>query len=246
MNKIYKKSELWFSLLWIGIYVFGSGLTDELSRRLNAPKLVTLNFHAILSLFAVLWIGKNGLLKKYGLCPPAVKSSKFLYYLPLIFVASRGLWFGVSFEKPVAETLALFLSMVLVGFLEELIFRGFLFKAMSKDNLKLAVVVSSLSFGLGHLVNLINGSGMSITDNLCQVWVAVAFGFMCVLIFHRGKSLVPCIAVHSAYNALGVFSAKTLFTERETVLISLVLFAVIVLYTLFLLKNLPKNSGNEN
>ncbi|MBR6795928.1 MAG: CPBP family intramembrane metalloprotease [Clostridia bacterium] len=246
MNRLYKKSELWFSLLWIGIYVFGSGLTDELSRRLNAPKLVTLNFHAILSIFAILWMEKNGLLKKYGICTPAVKASKFLYYLPLIFVASHGLWFGVSFEKPVAETLALFLSMVLVGFLEELIFRGFLFKAMSKDNLKLAVVVSSLSFGLGHLVNLINGSGMSVTDNLCQVLVAVAFGFMCVLIFHRGKSLVPCIAVHSAYNALGAFSAKTQFTERETVLISLVLSAVIVLYTLFLLKSLPKNSGNEN
>lgn len=239
MNKLYKKSELWFSLLWIGLYVLGSSLADEASRLLGVPKLLSLVFHAVLSLLALVWMEKNALLKKYGLCAPTAKASSFLFYLPLVFIASHGLWFGVAFTEPLSQSIC-FLSMLLVGFLEELIFRGFLFKALCKSSLKLAVTVSSLSFGLGHLVNLINGSGMELTENLCQVLMAVAFGFMCVLIFHRGKSLLPCIAVHSAFNALGGLTAKTDFTSAETVSFSLLLCGVMVIYSLILLKTLPK------
>ena len=50
--------------------------------------------------------------------------------------------------------------MLCVGFAEEVIFRGFLFRAMEKDNVKTAIIGSSVTFGLGHVLNLVNGSGM--------------------------------------------------------------------------------------
>ncbi|MBD5536303.1 MAG: CPBP family intramembrane metalloprotease [Lachnospiraceae bacterium] len=60
-----------------------------------------------------------------------------------------------------------------VGFIEEVIFRGFLFKALAENNVKSAVIISSVTFGLGHLVNLFNGSGMDLINNLCQICFAI-------------------------------------------------------------------------
>ena len=51
------------------------------------------------------------------------------------------------------------LTMLNIGFIEEIIFRGFLFKMMEKDNVKTATAVSSITFGIGHIINLCrNGS----------------------------------------------------------------------------------------
>lgn len=73
------------------------------------------------------------------------------------------------------------ISMLGVGFLEEIIFRGFLFKAMSKTSVKSAILVSSLTFGMGHIVNLLNGR--DVLETLLQLCYACAIGFVFVIIF---------------------------------------------------------------
>ena len=123
------------------------------------------------------------------------------------------LWFGVKMNYSILETLFYFLSMIFVGFLEEIIFRGFLFKAMCKDNVKTAIIVSSITFGIGNIVNLFNGSGADIIPNICQIFYAMSIGFLFVIMFYRGKSLWPCIITHGVYNAVGVFANRTLATN---------------------------------
>ena len=162
MQKLYEKSELWFALAWIGVYVAGASIADRLSEQIGVEKCITFPFLAVLSVFVLVWLGRRGLFRKYGLCKGNVKASRFLYYLPLVVLTSCNLWQGVALNLPFTETALYVGSMLCVGFLEELIFRGFLFKAMSKDGLKSAVIVSSLTFGIGHLVNLVNGSGMGL------------------------------------------------------------------------------------
>ena len=89
---------------------------------------------------------------------------------------SINLWKGVTIKLSVLETALYVLSMLCVGFIEEIIFRGFLFKALCKDNLKLAIVISSVTFGMGHIVNLLNGSDLIPT--LLQIAYATAIGFL--------------------------------------------------------------------
>ena len=49
-------------------------------------------------------------------------------------------------------------SMILVGFVEEMIFRGFLFRALlGEDKPVVAIIVSAVTFGIGHIVNLFTG-----------------------------------------------------------------------------------------
>ena len=97
------------------------------------------------------------------------------------------------------------LCMLCVGFLEEIIFRGLLFLAMYKDTPRAAIAVSSITFGIGHIINLINGSGADLLSNLLQVAYASAAGFMFVMIFVRSESLLACIVAHGVFNALSAF-----------------------------------------
>ncbi|MGL5820715.1 MAG: lysostaphin resistance A-like protein [Sarcina sp.] len=106
------------------------------------------------------------------------------------------------------ETVLYIITMLLVGILEEIIFRGFLFKGLCKDSIKVAIIVSSLTFGFGHIINLFNGSGASLLFNICQISYAIAIGFLFVILFQRGKSLWPCIITHGIFNSLSIISNK--------------------------------------
>ena len=130
--------------------------------------------------------------------------------------------------------------MCCVGFLEEVIFRGLLFRAMEKDDLRTAILVSALTFGMGHIVNLFNGSGRELTVVLIQIVFAVLVGLVLIWIFYHGKSLVPCIVFHSVNNALKVFAAEGSLSTRADMIINLVLIVVVLGgYSLYLVKIFP-------
>ncbi len=236
MTTLYKKSELWFALLWIAVYVIGGSVCDSLSTHIGIQKVVTFPFFILLTALLYCWMHKNSLDKKYGICPVTVPARKFLYYLPLALAVTCNLWFGVKLNQGIGETLLYIGSMLFVGVLEEFIFRGLLFKAMEANDLRSAVIVSSLTFGIGHIVNLINGSGADLVSNLCQVFSACAFGFLFVTIFYRGGSLLPCILTHSLLNALDAFSVTPSPLWRIFTALFLTLLAVG--YTLYLHKSL--------
>ena len=111
--------------------------------------------------------------------------------------------------------------MINVGFIEEIIFRGFLFKMMEKENVKSAIIVSSITFGIGHIVNLLNGADL--VPTLLQICYAISIGYLFVIIFYKSKSLVPCIITHCLVNSLSIFSV-----ENSTYLYISSLFLIIV------------------
>lgn len=241
MNKLYEKSEVGFSILWIVIYVVGTSLADGLSGAIGIEKSLTFIFHIVLSAVVLIWIKKQGFFEKYGLCKTDVKSSKFLYYIPLVIISTCNLWLGVKMNLSLPETLLYMVSMLCVGFLEEIIFRGFLFKAMAKNDIKSAIIVSSITFGIGHIINLVNGSGAELLSNLCQVVYAMAAGFLFVIIFYRGKTLLPCIITHSIVNCLSAFANEDI-TPTVEIIVALILTVLEVSYLLILLKTLPKEN----
>ena len=114
----------------------------------------------------------------------------------------------------------------------------------AQSNVRLAVIISSVTFGIGHLINLFNGSGMELVNNLCQIVFAVAVGFLLVTIFYRGGSLLPCIMVHSAINTLGTFANETGLTAQLRLAHAAALILLTVGYTLLLTRTLPRR-GKE-
>ncbi|MBQ3158063.1 MAG: CPBP family intramembrane metalloprotease [Clostridia bacterium] len=238
MNKLYNKSELSFSIIFIVIYIVGASLCDMLSDMLKISKIFTFPFLLSLSLFLFFWIRKNNLMEKYGLCKPKFEAKNFLFYIPLLILISTNFWFGVKLNYGLLGSLFNVLTMLCVGFVEEIIFRGFLFEALKKDNVKTAIIISSVTFGIGHLINLFSSGFNNLLPNICQVFYAMAVGFLFVIMFYKGGSLIACILTHSLVNALSVFQNTQAITPLIEILISIAIIIVAVVYSIILLKTL--------
>ena len=241
MDRLYMKSEIGFPIVWIVAYVVLTSLADSASASLGAIKSLTAALHIVMTAVLWVWIRKSGLQEKYGFCGLKQPAGRFLFFVPLIIIASSALWGGVALRWSGLETACYVVSMCCVGFLEEVIFRGLLFKAMAKENLRRAVVVSAVTFGLGHIVNLLNGKPLG--DTLMQIVFAVMLGFVLVLIFHRGGSLIPCILFHSANNALFAFASENGLDPRAELAVSIGLIVLGFAYAAALVKLLPEREG---
>lgn len=202
MKRIFEKYETWFCVGLIVLYVVinsfcmqNFGLEDFRSALINTA------FSAVLLTLVFLLKGTS----YYGL-KRAEEPKRFLYFLPLVLIVSVNLWSGINVNHTLGQITAHVLTMLNVGFIEEIIFRGFLFRMMAKDNLRLAILVSSLTFGVGHIVNLFNGA--ELVPTLFQVAYATAIGYLFVVIFYKSTSLLPCIAAHSLNNALSIFNEE--------------------------------------
>ena len=157
-----------------------------------------------------------------------------LYYIPILIMLTANRWYGVTLNYGALETVLYILAMLCVGFLEEVIFRGLLFEAMRKENVKAAIIVSSVTFGIGHIINLINGSGAELLPNMLQVVYATAAGFMFVMMYYKSKSLLVCIAAHGIFNALSVFSNEANATSEIRILTAILLTVITGSYALYL------------
>ncbi len=241
MTKLYEKNSLAFALAWIGAYVVLASLADNLSQSIGTIKLITVPVLAVLAAVLYIWIARNGLKAELGLCRLQGKAGDYLWFAPLLLLLTVNLWHGVRMNYGHLETVLYIASMLLVGFLEELIFRGLLFRAMCPGGIRSAFVVSSLTFGMGHMVNLLNGA--EFLPTLLQVCYAVAIGFLFTLIFYKGKSLWPCILTHSIFNSLSAFSVEPGTTGR--ILTAIALCVIPLGYALWLWKGTGQGGAAE-
>lgn len=232
MNRLYQKNELTFSIIWIVLYVVLFSIADGISSDLGTVKIITAPLAVIMTVFLAVWIMKNGLGEKYGLQKVKIDYGKYLYFLPLVVIASTNLWMGFGLHLSVLETILYVVSMLCVGFIEEIIFRGFLFKALCKENVKRAIVISSLTFGIGHIVNLLNGAEVLSTS--LQICYAVAIGFCFTILFYKSKSLIPCIITHSVINSLSAFAGER--TDTFYIIVAAVITIISVVYAVWILK----------
>ena len=234
IKKLYEKSEIWFAVAWIIAYVFLASAGDNVSEDLGISKIITLPILIGMSVILYFFVRKNNLEEKYGLCKSQLPAAKMLYYIPLLLLLTANLWYGVTMNRSPLETVLYILSMFCAGFLEEVIFRGLLFQAMAKDGVKTAIIVSSVTFGIGHIVNLINGSGAELLPNLLQVLYAVAIGFAFVMIYCKTGSLVICIIIHSVFNGLSAFANEAVMTPQRQIISGVLLAVIAGGYALYL------------
>ena len=231
MKKLYEKNELTFAIACIVVYCVLQSLANPLNQAIGIEYAASAGFCILQAIVLFTFICKNKLQKRYGLCSSPVPARRFLYYVPLVILASGNLWNGAALNYSPAETVCRIACMLCVGFLEEVIFRGLLFTAIARNNVRSAVIISSVTFGIGHIINLFNGSGMELVSNLCQIVFAIAVGFLLVTIFSRGGSLLPCILVHSAINTLGTFANDAELTMQTQLLHLAALILLTVGYT---------------
>ena len=162
MKKIFEKNETLFCILLIVFYIIVNsyciqnfGIEDYRSTIINT-------IFSLVLIFVI--VNYYGLTKVRNL-------KRYLYFIPLLLIISVNLWNGININNTPNEIIFYILTMLNVGFLEEVIFRGFLFKMMEKDNVNRAIIISAFTFGIGHIINLLNGANLIPT--LMQVCYAI-------------------------------------------------------------------------
>ena len=116
-------------------------------------------------------------------------------------------------EKLLSSNRAMFafaiLGVAVAPLLEEVVFRGFLFKVLSDiGGTVIAVMVTAISFGALHALQL--------WGNWIAVLLIFVVGFVLSFVRHRSNSLIPSFIIHTAYNST-FFGALILGTLLQKV-----------------------------
>ena len=261
MKKLYQKSELYFALVWIGLYVVVMNIAlqfcggfDDLAGKTVPQLLIPVVCVVALAAASTAWVLRSGLSEKYGFCAFRGNAKQFLFFIPLIVVSCINLKNGLGLNAPLAVSVLMAVQLAVAGYVEEIIFRGFLFRAMEKDNLRTAIIVSAITFGAGHIVNL--GNTADTLSVLLQVCYAIAIGFMYTLVVYEGGSLWPCIVSHMFVNGSSTFALEqgpfsnlvgVVFGQASTDLVSICSSALIIIvsggYALWLRKKAQRSEG---
>ncbi len=225
MMGLYRKNETLFAVLLIVVYVVVGGTLRNIGD--DSPAMVV--GLAAIAFGLLAFVARNGLGQKYGLTRWTNNARQMLYLAPLWIVTSANLWGGVEPHYAGVGLLCAIASMALVGLVEELIFRGFLFEAMLENgSATTAIVVSAVTFGIGHIVNLFTGHALLETS--AQIVFAIAVGFMFTLVRYKGGSLLPCIVAHSLIDVFSVVSRRSGVLDWISIAVCLAVAAIYSIY----------------
>lgn len=203
MKKLYEKNELWFAILWIILYC---AVTIPVRGSLGDESIVMTAVLALIAAGIFVFIKKYHLEEKYGLCKWKGNAGDYCFFIPMLILMTGNLWGGFGMSYSGAAQVFAIVSMLLIGFIEEMIFRGFLFRILlKKDSAPVAVIISAVTFGIGHIVNLF--AGQASIETVVQVLFAIAWGFIFTFVFYKSGSLWVCIMVHGLVDVFSKFAA---------------------------------------
>ncbi len=203
MRKLYEKKEILFAVLWIVAYCV---ILGTIRGNFGDESIYMLIALLVFATGIIAFVKANHLEEKYGLVGWPKDMKKYLFFIPMWILATGNIWDGFAPSYQGAELVIAILSMILVGFVEEMIFRGFLFKAMLEgDKTIVAIIVSAVTFGVGHIVNLFTGQAGF--ETVMQIIFAISWGFILTMVCYKGGSIIPCIIAHSLIDVLSLFGA---------------------------------------
>ena len=164
--------------------------------------------------------------------PKEDSSKKLLFCIPLIVVALSHFVAGPASGLSIGLFGAdLFLTLS-IGMAEEIYFRGIICNMWLEEGKVRAMVISSVLFGISHLMNIAGGAGVLAT--FLQICFAFIYGLVFALIFIRSGSLIPCILLHALHDMCSFVSADG--TVTVNVVLGALQTLILVMYLIYLMK----------
>ena len=239
MEKLMEKNAVRHAVIWIVMYVLLVNVGAMISEKVGALDLVTSEFVILFSFLLLGYLKRNHWFEKFGLKKiTKADTQKTLLYLPLAVLALLQFAGGIKSSISLFAILISCLMMIGVGFVEELLFRGFLLDAIwKKSGMRRAILISGIAFGLGHIVNLFRGYGY--LEQAGQIVVAGGIGIVLALLVVITKNIVPGILFHIVFNISGSITNEASGNQKLYTLI--VILVICIGYALYLATNLKDN-----
>lgn len=161
-----------------------------------------------------------------------IPAESWVYYLPLLLVLAVNCMAG--FKTNTASTLLYFIGFtLLVGFVEETIYRGLVLKILLKKGTAVAVITSSILFAVTHILNAL--SGQNLADTLLQIVYALLVGLVLALLMVKMDNILPLITFHFIHNLIQFSSTTNSYWYGN-----LIVIGVLALHAVWLILNLRK------
>lgn len=232
--KIHQRKLMFPALFWLGLYLLLSTAMGNIAQTDQQLYLFSALPQLVLALLCLFYLYRTGLSAQIGLTTPAIeKTTTMLYYLPLFIVTILPLLFGLRTGLSSIDYFALLVMYSGVGFMEEVIFRGLMFDALSQKWAHLTVIFFiSFTFAIGHIISIVV-VGMSGFENFLQIINAFVVGILFMVIMVSSRNLKACILAHIIYN----FFASISNVGNTNIKIIAITTVITLLYTLYLWVN---------
>lgn len=247
MKKLYENKAVVHSLIWLAIYLVLNTITGNIAGATSTDHhLVSAIPNLVLAAICYSYLKRTGIAGDIGLLKkPAEKLSSMLYYLPLLILPFLNLLYGINKTLSPMEIFLIVSMYAGVGFMEEIIFRGFMFKALEKKWNRYAVVAFiSFTFAIGHIVSMV-AIGQSAADTVLQIVNAFVVGVMFMSVILASGNLTVCIIAHILYNTLASISMVN-STHTEIILMNAVITVLYFVYLFIRTKNMKAYFGGTS
>lgn len=236
------KAKIITAIIWIIAYLIGMLISGILSDLIGISDLCTVIYRVLFVLILIIYMKKCDALSFYGIRSlNQLDSKSLLFYIPFGLMVVSPFIFGVEISLSPTTMLLLSIDALCIGFIEEILMRGFLLKALLKKSKLLAVAVSSCGFGLLHIVNLMGGA--DVLPTLVQIIFACAFGFACGMFICKTNNIIPCIICHGLVDLGALFWTED---ENKVLMIFGLLAIISAAYGIYLLKMKNKTKISNN
>ena len=176
-----------------------SGIND-----INSDLIAGIAIRGISLIVLIYTLNKLSLIKFLGTPSSTNNFHSTFFALFIIAIGIKTNW-NIYNSVNIYTLLLFFTSVILVGFLEEFVFRGAIFPLLmrsfrkKKQNILLSALLSSMLFGLIHYINLFSNPD-NIIGISSQVFLAFAMGvYFCGLFLRTNNIIIPAV-IHGMVN----------------------------------------------
>ncbi|MBM6700690.1 CPBP family intramembrane metalloprotease, partial [Bifidobacterium pullorum subsp. saeculare] len=128
-----------------------------------------------------------------------MKRANWILYLPLLIILIVLCLQGFS-SQPL-ETIIFYVGFaILIGFVEESIYRGIMIKILLPRGILPAILTSSILFSVTHMLNLLSGQSLGQTG--LQLAYSFLIGIVLAQLFIKTGNILPLILFHSLHNLI--------------------------------------------
>lgn len=165
----------------------------------------------------------------------SINKSNWYFYLPLIAILILLSTKGIKSVTGTEVMYSVFLTL-LVGFVEETIYRGLIFRTLLKKSITAAVVTSSILFSITHMLNML--SGQNAADTIFQLIYSLLIGLALVLLVVKMDNIIPAILFHFIHNLL----QDQFIGNPSTTMHNNIIICIVVLLCVWLIIDLKRNN----
>lgn len=224
MNKIYFKL-LGFSLgLTLLISLFS---TLSILSHMDDNGIIMFQIAAFLVATFLLFFymkKKDSTLKKFGFQKNNISTPIFCFMILIVLI--QPIILGINFSLPISTLILIIVQMILVGFVEESLFRSIFFYFLKGQQPKVYLLFSSIVFGILHIASGLNPETAPLLV-LLQIINALLLGAVFAILYYSLKSIYLVITFHTLFNIFASVSLEGSI-QRNITAISLLTICYII------------------